>query len=113
VMPPDRVVNWFFLLVFLMNVSAMLITGYMINAPCNGFCVYETNPIPAFIYANFGIAGMFLVIGIVWLLAYEVFEHLSKKRIGLRAKWLFLLLVAPVITVDFARNVFMLFQFLG
>lgn len=108
-----RTLNGLFLMVCLMNIFAMLITGYMINAPCNSFCVYEANPFPEYIYANFGVAGMFLVIGFLWLIAYETLEWLAKKRIGLRAKWLFLLLVSPVIMFDFARNVFILVQFLG
>ena len=87
------------------NIGAYLITVYMLTNFSH--LIRETNPIPAYVFANFGFAPMLVVTLLIWIMVFVTLRfwgkrHGRKQQLALAI--FFMVLLVPMTFMDFANN---------
>lgn len=91
------------------NFAAFFITVYMLTN--FSWLVYESNPIPAYVFANFGYAPMFVVTSLIWVGVFATINIWGKKygkRQQLFLAIFFMVLLVPITFMDFTNNFYYL-----
>lgn len=91
------------------NFGAFIITVYMLEN--FSWLVYETNPIPAYVFANFGYAPMFLVSVSIWIAVFATLKYWGGKFGSKQQFFLamfFVILLVPMVFWDFSNNFYYL-----
>ncbi len=99
-----------FFITIILDFSSLTMTAFMITNACSmtrgALCVAEGNPYTAYIFDNFGIPAMYLVLGVVWSILFG-FIYLAKGRnlkLAVVVTALIVGLFLPAVIIDFLKN---------
>jgi len=99
-------------LVMLFNFGALMLTVYMLEYSPHIF--HETNALPAYVFANFGYAPMFVTTSAIWLSVFFVLRWYG-KRFGadhqLVLIMFFVIAIAPMVLWDFNDNFWLFWNY--
>ena len=91
------------------NLLALTITVYMLEN--FSWLIYEANPIPAFVFANYGYAPMLLIISMFWVTVFALLRYWGRRYGSSKQLFLafgFAVVLTSITFLDFANNFYYL-----
>jgi hypothetical protein len=102
--------EWILIVIMILNFSSLTMTVFMMGNACaiteNQICVKEANPLPAYIFDNFGYLSMYLILVLFWyaVLKFGTIFGDKDEKVQIVFYVAVIILFSPAVTLDFIRN---------